>query len=49
MLYEGKDGWDGKYNGKYVMASTYFYILTLEDGLNTEVTATVKGTVTVVR
>ncbi|HPS17053.1 MAG TPA: choice-of-anchor L domain-containing protein, partial [Bacteroidales bacterium] len=30
-LFEGKDGWDGKYEGKLVAAGTYFYIIKLYD------------------
>jgi gliding motility-associated-like protein len=30
LLYEGIDGWDGKYNGKLVSSDTYFYVLFLE-------------------
>lgn len=31
-LYEGRDGWDGTYNGEPVAAGTYFYIVTLPNG-----------------
>ena len=27
LLFEGKEGWDGKYNGKLVSNDTYFYIV----------------------
>ena len=27
LLYEGQDGWDGKYHNKYVSKDTYFYVL----------------------
>ncbi|NTW34265.1 MAG: gliding motility-associated C-terminal domain-containing protein, partial [Bacteroidetes bacterium] len=29
MIYEGKDGWDGKYNGQYVSKGTYYYVIKL--------------------
>ncbi|NTW31650.1 MAG: hypothetical protein HGB12_03335, partial [Bacteroidetes bacterium] len=53
MIYEGKDGWDGKYNGQYVSKGTYYYVIKLTNvngsdsnvnGVNTEV----KGTVNIV-
>jgi gliding motility-associated-like protein len=45
-LYEGVDGWDGKYNGTLVSPGTYYYVIKLSDLKNviTELT----GTVTVV-
>ncbi|MDD4971412.1 MAG: gliding motility-associated C-terminal domain-containing protein [Paludibacter sp.] len=27
LLFEGNDGWDGKYHGNYVSQDTYFYVL----------------------
>ena len=49
-LYEWNDvngGWDGKYNGDYVSAGVYFYIIeaTYDDGS----TESKKGTVEVIR
>ncbi|MDR3094384.1 MAG: gliding motility-associated C-terminal domain-containing protein, partial [Bacteroidales bacterium] len=32
LLYQGRDGWDGRYKGKMLPAGTYFYVLTDEDG-----------------
>lgn len=45
-IYEGKDGWDGKYKSKFVAKGTYYYIIRTIDvnGNNTEL----KGSVTVV-
>jgi len=45
LLYNGKDGWDGKYNGKYVSKGTYYFIIKNNDltGNNTEI----KGSVTI--
>lgn len=47
VLYEGKDGWDGTYNGKPVPAGTYYYIRTTNNA--GEEIKVVKGDVTVVR
>ena len=46
LLYDGSDGWDGKYNDKPVSNDTYFYVLYLsgESGVKTK-----SGFVTVVR
>ena len=30
-MYEGKDGWDGTYNGEKVSPGTYYYVVTLVD------------------
>lgn len=30
LLYDGIDGWDGKYEGKLVSSDTYFYVIYLE-------------------
>lgn len=45
-LYEGIEGWDGKYNGTLVSPGTYYYVIKLSDLKNviTELT----GTITVV-
>ena len=32
LLYEGDNGWDGKYRGRYVQPDVYFYIATSPDG-----------------
>ena len=45
-IYAGKEGWDGKYNGKYVSKGTYYYTIKLID-INGEISET-KGSVTVV-
>jgi len=45
-LYEGNNGWDGKYNGTLVSPGTYYYIITITD-LN-GITEIKKGSVTVV-
>ena len=47
QLYEGTEGWDGKYNGDLVSASTYFYVIRLKDLQN--VVTVKKGSVTVIR
>lgn len=31
LLYEGTEGWDGKYNGKQVNPDTYFYLVAYEN------------------
>jgi gliding motility-associated-like protein len=31
LLYEGKEGWDGTFNGKTVSPGTYYYIVKLTD------------------
>lgn len=38
LLYDGSDGWDGKYKGKLVLNDTYFYVLYLagESGIKTQ-------------
>jgi len=46
VIYEGNEGWDGKYKGKKVSPGTYYYILTVYDANNTK--TTMKGSVTVV-
>jgi len=45
-LYEGKDGWDGKYNEKYVSKGTYYFTIKFDD-LNGNISE-IKGSVTVV-
>ena len=45
-LYEGTDGWDGKYNGNRVSPGTYYYIIKLSD-LKNGVTE-IKGPITVI-
>ncbi len=47
-LYEGVDGWDGKFNGKLVAPDTYYYVHNLQD-INGEIIRVIKGSVTVVR
>ncbi len=32
LIFEGPDGWDGKYKGQYVQPAVYFYIVTFADG-----------------
>jgi len=46
-LYEGNDGWDGKYNGNLVSPGTYYYIISIDD-LQSGVTE-LKGSVTLVQ
>ena len=46
VLYKGKEGWNGKYNGKTVSAGTYFYTLTIPDYDNQM--KTIKGIITLV-
>lgn len=36
FLYEGNDGWDGKYNGQTVKNDTYFYVLFYESETGTK-------------
>jgi gliding motility-associated-like protein len=45
-IYEGREGWDGKYEGKVVSAGTYFYIISLPEKEGTF--KELKGAVTVV-
>jgi len=45
-LYEGKDGWDGKYNGNYVSKGTYYFAIKFDD-LNGNISE-IKGSITVV-
>jgi len=47
-LYNGKDGWDGNYNGNKVAAGTYFYIRHVRDNSGNIVNEH-KGTVTLIR
>ncbi len=42
-LYEGRDGWDGKYKGDKVSPGTYYYIVTLDN--ITDRKNAIKGTV----
>ncbi len=46
LMYDGTDGWDGTYKGKYVSNDTYFYVLyyQTDSGLKTST-----GFVTVIR
>ncbi|NTW32218.1 MAG: gliding motility-associated C-terminal domain-containing protein [Bacteroidetes bacterium] len=46
-IYEGKDGWDGKFNGLYVSKGTYYYVIkpTNISGADSEIK---KGSVSVV-
>jgi gliding motility-associated-like protein len=44
-IYTGKDGWDGKYNGKYVSKGTYYFTIRLSD-INGNISE-IKGSVTV--
>lgn len=46
-LYEGKDGWDGTYNGSKVSPGTYFYLVELES--ITDRNSVIKGTVLVIQ
>ena len=46
VIYDGTQGWDGKYNGRKVSPGTYYYILTVYDANNNK--TTMKGSVTVV-
>jgi gliding motility-associated-like protein len=46
-LYKGSEGWDGKYNGKAMVADTYFYQVSYQDRNNK--TQYKKGYVTLVR
>ena len=45
-LYNGTDGWDGKYHGRPVSKDTYFYVLYYTSGSDTK---TKEGFITVVR
>ena len=46
LIYDGSDGWDGKYKGEPVSSGTYFYIIEYQsDNVNPE---TYRGTVTLV-
>ncbi len=47
LVYEGREGWDGKHNGKEVSPGTYYYILEIVDHNNQK--TTLKGSVTVIR
>jgi len=47
-LYEGNDGWDGKYNGKNMAAGTYYYLREQKDNAG-KTTTTSKGTVLLIR
>jgi gliding motility-associated-like protein len=42
-LYQGRDGWDGKYNGDKVSPGTYYYVVTLDN--ITDRKSAIKGTV----
>ncbi|MFH0865533.1 MAG: gliding motility-associated C-terminal domain-containing protein [Bacteroidota bacterium] len=46
LLYKGKEGWDGAYNGKLVSPGAYFYIATIPDFDNK--TKTITGSITFV-
>ena len=46
-LYKGSDGWDGKYNGKYVSPGTYYYVIIIKDNEDNEIK--LNGPVTVIR
>lgn len=46
ILYEGSEGWDGKFNGKLVSPGTYYYIVKITDLTNT--VNEIHGSVTVV-
>jgi gliding motility-associated-like protein len=46
LLFEGENGWDGKYNGKLVSSGTYFYIIRIKDMDNS--IREIHGSVTVV-
>lgn len=40
LLYEGVEGWDGTYNGQRVSPGTYYYVMTLNKGEDTELKLT---------
>ncbi|MGD0711541.1 MAG: gliding motility-associated C-terminal domain-containing protein [Bacteroidales bacterium] len=46
-LYEGNDGWDGKFHGTLVSPGTYYYIIKLSN-LKNAITEIKKGSVTVI-
>jgi len=46
VIYEGKDGWDGTYNGNQVSYGTYYYIMKMNEEQGTPQTLT--GVVTVI-
>lgn len=46
ILYEGTDGWDGKYNNSYASPGTYYYIIKMVDLNNNE--NIIKGSVTLI-
>ena len=46
LLYQGKEGWDGRYKGSYVAPGTYYYVVNIRQQDGTVVEE--KGSVTVV-
>ncbi|MFO7978318.1 MAG: gliding motility-associated C-terminal domain-containing protein [Bacteroidales bacterium] len=46
-VHQGTQGWDGRNDGRYVSAGTYYYIMNMVNENNREVT--LKGSVTVIR
>jgi len=46
LLYDGNNGWDGKYRGTYVANDTYYFVLYYESGHKTK---TKLGYITIVR
>lgn len=46
LMYNGKEGWDGKYKGEYVAPGTYFYVISYPSNKGVK---TKNGYVTVVR
>jgi gliding motility-associated-like protein len=47
-LYNGSSGWDGQYNGEYVVPSTYYFVNSIKD-IEGNIINVFKGSVTVVK
>jgi len=49
LLYEGIEGWDGKYNGEELPGGTYFYVTTIYTDDKQEIISILKGSVLLLR